>query len=360
MNPQEQVCHNPKCWVYGCAGGGTIVIHSQKEQRYRCKRCNATFSATKGTALYRVHKSHALVVTVVTLLAWGCPVQAIVAAFGLDERTVADWQQRAGAQCQRVHHALVQAGRVSLGQVQADEVRVRAVGAAGGRRAIWMAMAISVVNRLWLGGVVSASRDRPLIRALLTQVRACGAGTALLLCTDGLSSYPTQGLRVFRQAERTGKRGRPPLVLPAGVLIAQVVKQYAKRHVTAVAQRVAHGCRGAVAATLLATQGTATINTAYIERLNATFRARLAPLARRGRATVHQCATLSTGMWLVGVAYNCCTPHRSLAGQTPAQAAGLTDHCWTMAELLHHRVPLPAVKRRGRPPAWLREVRDAA
>ena len=35
MNPQEQVCHNPQCWVYGRAGEGHIVIHSQREQRYR-------------------------------------------------------------------------------------------------------------------------------------------------------------------------------------------------------------------------------------------------------------------------------------------------------------------------------------
>ena len=156
MNPREQVCHNRACWVYGEEGRGNIVIHSRTKHRYQCKRCGKTFSATKDTTFYRVHKPHALVVTVVTLLAHGCPVQAIVAAFGLDERTVADWQQRAGAQCQRVHGALVQAGQVHLGQVQADEVRVRAVGAVGERRAVWMAMALSVASRLWLGGVVSA------------------------------------------------------------------------------------------------------------------------------------------------------------------------------------------------------------
>lgn len=360
MNPQEQVCHNQRCWVYGRAGEGQIVIHSQKEKHYRCKRCGRTVSATKDTALYRVHKPHALLVTVVTLLAWGCPVQAIVATFGRDERTVADWQRRAGGQCQRVHRALVQAGQVTLSQVQADELRVRVVGNVGERRAVWLAMAISVTARLWLGGVVSATRDRRLIAALLTQVRACGSVTRLLLCTDGLTSYPRQAVRVFREAVATGRRGRPRLVLPNGVCVAQMVKRYAKRRVTAVAQRVVHGCRGAVAARLLTTQGTTTINTAYIERLNATFRGRLAPLVRRGRATVHQCATLTAGMWVVGVAYNCCTPHRSLAGRTPAQAAGLTDHCWTMQELLTCPVPPPPVKHRGRPPRWLREAAHAA
>ena len=282
MNPQQQVCHNPRCWVYGRAGAGAIVIHSQREQRYRCKRCAQTFSATKDTPFYRLHHPHALVVIVVTLLACGCPVQAIVAAFGLDERTVADWQRRAGRQCERVHTHLVQAGAVTLGQVQADELRVRIVGGI-----VWLAMSLSVTSRLWLGGAVSATRDRALIRAVLARVAACGPVATLLLCTDGLISYPRQAVRVFRQAVRTGKRGRPRLVLPEGVQIAQVIKRYAKRRVRTVEQRIVRGSTAAVVAVLSATQGkrTAGVNTAYIERLNATFRARLAPLVRRSRAT---------------------------------------------------------------------------
>ena len=49
-----------------------------------------------------LRKPTELIVIVVTLLAYGCPVQAIVKAFGLDERTVASWRDRAGAQCQGV------------------------------------------------------------------------------------------------------------------------------------------------------------------------------------------------------------------------------------------------------------------
>jgi len=357
MNPQEQVCHNPRCWVYGRAGEGHIVVHSQRDQRYRCKRCGKTFSTTKGTPFYRLHHPHTLVVIVVTLLAFGCPVQAIVAAFELDERTVADWQQRAGMHCQRVHQHLIAAGGVTLGQVQADELRVRVVGGV-----VWMAMAISVASRLWLGGVVSASRDRRLIGGLLDRVRACGAVGRLLLASDGLVSYPRQALRRFRHAIRTGGRGRPRLQVPDGLLIVQAVKRYARRRVTAVERRIVRGSAAAVDAVLVATQGkvAAVINTAYIERLNATFRARLAGLVRRGRALVRQVATLECGMWLVGTVYNFACAHRSLNGQTPAQAAGLTDHRWTMVELLAYRVPLAAVKRRGRPPHWLREIVHAA
>ena len=98
MDPHQQWCHNRRCRAYGRLGQGHVVIHSQKERRYRCKRCGRTFAETKDTALYRMHKPRWLVIAVVTLLAYGCPVQAIVAAFGLDERTVARWQRgRAGS-----------------------------------------------------------------------------------------------------------------------------------------------------------------------------------------------------------------------------------------------------------------------
>lgn len=78
------------------------------------------------------------------------------------------------------------------------------------------------------------------------------------------------------------------------MLIAQAIKRYTKRRVRAVERRIVRGSATAVAAVLTTTQGktTAVVNTAYIERLNATFRARLALLVRRDRALVRQVATL--------------------------------------------------------------------
>src|SRR4051794_21520747 len=309
MDPREQFCHNPRCWAYARRGEGHVVIHSQRERRYQCKRCGKTFSATTGTALYRAHMPHDLVVRVVTLLAYGCPVPAIVAAFGLDERTVARYQREAGAQCRRLHEHVVEAGRVELGQVQADELRVRIVGGV-----LWVAMALAVASRLWLGGAVSVHRDRPLIRTLLARVRACGPVQAFLLCTDGLRSYATEARRAFRVPQRTGHPGRPRLHLPDGVLIAQVVKQYARRRVVGVVRRAVRGTAAAIQARVAATQGwaAAVINTAYSQRLTATFRARLAPLVRRTRAGARLPATVEAGVWLVGSVYTFCRPHRSL------------------------------------------------
>ena len=56
MNPHQQFCHNLRCRAYGRCDEDHIVIHSQKERRYRCKRCGRTFTETKDTAFYRMHK----------------------------------------------------------------------------------------------------------------------------------------------------------------------------------------------------------------------------------------------------------------------------------------------------------------
>jgi transposase-like protein len=71
-------------------------VHSRKDKRFICTECRKTFRATTGTAFYRLRTAADTVALVVTLLAHGCPVQAIVAAFGFDERTIAVWEARSG------------------------------------------------------------------------------------------------------------------------------------------------------------------------------------------------------------------------------------------------------------------------
>jgi hypothetical protein len=143
-----------------------------------------------------------------------------------------------------------------------------------------LASALSVSSRLWLGGAVKIRRERGLIRTLLEGVRACGAFDTLLLCTVGLSRYAKQALSVLREPLRTGKRGRPRLLLPEGLMIALVIKRYARRRVIGVVRRVVRGTEEAVYSRLASTQESenAVINTAYIERLQATFPSRLALL----------------------------------------------------------------------------------
>jgi transposase-like protein len=355
MEPQHVFCPNSACPARGRCGQGNIGIHSRKEQRYICRVCKQTFAASKGTVFYRLRTAADVVTLVVTLLAYGCPVQAIVMAFGLDERTVQGWQRRAGEHCERVHEHLVQQPH-DLGQVQADEIRIKMQGGI-----VWLAMAIQVSTRLWLGGTLSAQRNMALIEALIQKVRACALCRPVLFCTDGFQAYVHAIRSTFREPLPNGRRGRPRMRPWDDIHIAQVVKQYAGRRVSGIDRRIIQGALAQVNQLIQRSQGPGDINTAYIERLNATFRARLVNLVRRGRALARQRSTLYECAYLMGTVYNFCTYHKSLRipgiigghkwlPRTPALAAGITDHCWTVHELLAYRVPPPPwspPKRRG-------------
>ncbi len=309
-----------------------------------------------------LRKPKELIVMVVTLLAYGCPTQAIVQAFGLDERTVASWRDRAGQHCQQIHQTLVQQGQLDLVHVQADEIRVK-----GHQMIAWMGLAMMVSTRLWLGGVVSLTRDRSLADRLLGQVRACCQPLrALLVCTDGWSAYPGSIRRAFREkVKKTAGRGRACLQAWPEVFIATVIKRTEKKRVVEVIRRMAQGTLEQAQRLLSQSQGGTGVNTAFIERLNGTMRARLASLTRKCRHAARRLEALETGMYLLGCTYNFCWPHHELSRRaakiqgvrgdvllTPAMASRLTDHVWSVQELLSYRVaPLPWVepKRRGRP-----------
>jgi transposase-like protein len=337
MDPQSVFCPNLACPARGQSGQGNITIHSQREQRYRCTVCRKTFSARRGTPFYRTQYDEELITLVVTLIAHGCPEAAAVVAFGLHPRTIQHWVTAAGEHAERVQQHLVEQPR-DLGQVQADEIRVKAQGAVW-----WMAMAMQVSTRLWLGGRVGPQRDRALIRQLADLVARCAVIAPLLLVVDGLMSYigafqRACRERVARPGKRAGWRAWP------AVAIGQVVKQYARRHVVGIERRVVQGTDEEVTALLARTQGGGVLNTSFIERLNGTFRSRLARLGRRTRAGARQIGALQARMYLVGTVYNFCTPHASLQTadghrRTPAQAAGLTEVCWAVERLLHYQVP---------------------
>jgi transposase-like protein len=344
MNPQGVFCANPACADRGAKDKGNVKVHSHKERRFRCLTCNKTFAASSGTPFYRLHKDHSLFLCVITLLVHGCPLPAIVAAFGLDERTVADWQRKAGSHCQAAHQHHLDTKKVDLQHVQADELYAKRQG---GRS--WMAMAMAVPSRLWLGGVVSPVRNMDLIQKLVNMVRLVWLPRAvLLICVDGLPSYVGAFWAAFREKVMTGKRGRPPYRLPEGIWLAQVIKSYSGRRLGDVVRRVLWGSTQQVAGQLEKTKTGEQINTSYIERLNATFRACLAALTRRGRRLVRDEEALEKGMYLVGCVYNFCKAHRSLRVEqkqgkkwlqrTPAVAAGWTDHVWSIRELLSFRV----------------------
>lgn len=297
IDPQTVFCPNTDCPARGQVGQGNIHIHGRKPIRYRCSVCHKTFSDRAGTLFFRGRTDEDTITCILTLVGHGCPIPAIQAAYGLQAQTVRDWLEAGGAHAQAVHQAEVVAPR-DLQQVQADEVHVKTQAGV-----LWMAMAMMVSTRLWLGGVVSARRDTELIERLVAIVAACARFGPLLFVSDGLKTY----IDVVRKAFRTrqgGTGGRPRLLIWPDLVIAQVVKQYRGRAVTGTIHRLIHGSVERFLTLLWSTPGCQVLNTAFIERLNGTFRSRLAVLGRRTRCAARRARTVTRGMYLVGTLYN--------------------------------------------------------
>jgi transposase-like protein len=185
-----------------------------------------------------LRKPAELIFLVVGLLSYGCPVQAIVHVFGLDERTVAAWRDRAGQQCQRVQQAVVQQGQLTLTHVQADEIRVK-----GKKGIFWMGLAMEVSSRLWLAGVVQTSRDHVLADRLLQQVRRCACGASrLLICVDGWASYPNAILRTFvEQVNQDIQSGKKLVQVWSQLVIGQVIKTQKNHRLVSVKHTLLRG-----------------------------------------------------------------------------------------------------------------------
>jgi transposase-like protein len=216
MRPELVVCPNP-----ACDASGRIGVHSYQERRYLCHACDKTFAETSGTPLYDLKHPIWLVVVVLALLACGCPVPAIVFAFGLSERTVTDWQVKAGRHAHQVQEQEVCQGQVEIGQVHGDELYVKTQYGT-----VWMATAMRVFSRLWLWGAIAPTRDTALITQVVQQVRAAGRTprqdgdvsatlrAALTLLAEGIDATNWlrigQGLDLIQRGE-VRVRAAPPV-----------------------------------------------------------------------------------------------------------------------------------------------------
>ena len=192
--------------------------------------------------------------------------------------------------------------------------------------------------------------------------QALAPGCVPLFFTDGFKEYRTAILAhcgYWVQPERRQDKGPLPkprwMPLPA-LRYAQVVKSYQRRRLVGVTHRVVFGTRLAIEQ-VLARCGW-TINTAFVERLNLDIRQRVAAIGRRVNTLCQGEAGLRDQLALFQTYHNFVLPHASLRQAllipeatngkgsarlwrpcTPAMAAGLTDHVWTLREVLLFRVP---------------------
>jgi transposase-like protein len=300
------VCPKPEC-----GASGRIGVHSYTKRQYICHACGKTFAETTGTLLYDLKPPAWLVVLVLTLLAHGCPGRAIVVAFGLDERTVAFWQFKAGQHARQIQQQVVCQGQVDLSQVQADELYTKTQAGP-----VWIACAMSVFSRLWLWGTIGWQRDEALITPVIEQVQAAARpAQAILWAVDGFKAYVKLILSVFRDPLHTGKPGRPRLLVWEDLHSVQVVKQRVGRRLLSITRRLAYASLRRAEELMQRTQvECGCINTASSERLNATLRTWMPYLVRRTRTPSGACERLEAALFWTGCVYTFCHVHATLEG----------------------------------------------
>jgi hypothetical protein len=153
-------------------------------------------------------------------------------------------------------------------------------------------------------------------------------------CGDGWRGYPTVLKRHYRQAVRTGKRGRPRLVIPPAVRLTQTIKHRDLfGRLLSVEIKAAFG-------TLIAAAGTV-----HIERFNGMLRDYLTALTRKTHAFAKTAATWDALVSLQIFDHNFARPQHSqrlphpthpgwYQHRSPAMSLGLADHQWSLLELL--------------------------
>lgn len=220
----------------------------------------------------------------------------------------------------------------------------------------WDHVALDPEHRLVVS-VVPGARTIENTEALVQDAHRRTGGRLLnLITTDDYPAYETAILHAYGKTitpPRTGRPGRPRVshqVAPGGLTYAVVEKTREKGRVVRVGSRVVFGTLAAVALALGLSKVSRAINTAFIERENGTDRHRCARKARQTYRFSKDWRFHEAATYLSMYSYNFCWPVRTLAlkdeaGQrhlrSPAMAAGLTDHVWSMSEWLSY----PTVQR---------------
>lgn len=143
---------------------------------------------------------------------------------------------------------------------------------------------------------MSQQRDHTLTGCLFEQVRTCcQVGSGLLVCTDGFATYPKSIVRAFREkVKKQAGPGRCSLEVWPHLCTVTVIKHTKKEWVLEITRKLTRGTSKKAQALLTSTQGCIEFNTAFIERLNGTFRERLASLTRKCRHAEARVETLET------------------------------------------------------------------
>jgi IS1 family transposase len=376
VETSQHFCPHGGCRYRGWLGRGNLRANGHPNggpwRQFQCTACEGYFPEHHGTIFHGKQVTVERMVHVLACLAEGLGIRATARVFEVAPNTVLDWLVEAAEQLTAFSAYFLCALHVT--QLQLDELYavLSAVkeGTMSEAKAIkrlsrsphWVWVAIDPVTKLLVAMDVG---ERTLAMAQrfvhhVTQVLA--PDCAPLFLTDGFREYLTALLTHFGhwvQPSRRQAKGPMPkprwMPLPQ-LLYAQVVKTARRRRLVRISRRVVFGTLEAVEQVLAASGWQ--INTAFIERVNLSIRQHVAAIGRRVTTLCKHEDGLRQELTLYHVYYNFCLPHASLRvllpqpepthgsgsarqwqPRTPAMAAGLTDHVWTLREVLLFRVP---------------------
>jgi IS1 family transposase len=369
-------CPDHDCAYHGWLGRGNIRSNGhpggQPWRQLQCVSCDGYFYETHGTMFHGKRSSPELLVHVIACLAEGLGIRGTARVFEIDPNTVLGWLVEAAEQLKAFSAYFLH--ELHLTQVQLDELYAVLSAVRDGemseaeaieqlsRSPHWVWAAIDPESKLLLSVQVGA-RTLAMAQAVLHQIaQLLAPGCMPLFLSDGYPHYLTAIVTHFghwvqpprRQA--TGPAPKPRWRPLPALLYAQVIKTTRRRRLVRVSHRVVCGTCEAVQQVLAACGWQ--INTSFVERLNLTLRQRVVAIRRRSASPCKSGDGLSHQLVLFQVYHNFVLPHAALrqalaepiptngSGSakvwrpcTPAMAAGLTDHVWTLKEVLMFRVP---------------------
>src|SRR5216683_2818023 len=376
VDTSTHFCPNPDCASRGWVGWGNLRANGHPSggpwRQLLCIACRGYFLETLGTLFHGKRASVDLIVRVLACLAEGLGIRGTARVFEVDPNTVLQWLVEAAEQLRAFSQHFLHDVRVR--QVQLDElfallsaVKAGEVCEAGAierleRSPQWVWAAIDPESKLLLALDVG-NRTLAMTQRLVHQVVQVLAPSCVpLFLTDGFREYLTALLTHYGQwvqpprRQVTGPLPKPRWMPLPQLLYAQVLKTVRRRRLVRVTHRVVFGTLEAVNAGLapLGCQ----INTAFVERLNLDIRQRVAAVGRRVTTVCQGEDGLRHQLVLFQSYHNFCLPHASVCQpllvpeptkgsgsarqwrpRTPAMAAGLTEHVWTLREVLLFRVP---------------------
>ena len=375
-------CPHAECAAYRCYGddprhdiigfGTYTTTHGAVRQLYRCQVCGRTFSETAGTPFFGLKHPMRTVVIALQELAEGLGIRAVARIHGTKPDTVLDWLRKAGQHCEAVSQYMLR--DLSLSQVQMDELwtfvhkKERMLTEWDRLHTdwgdTWIWVAFDPVHKLVVA-VLVGERTEEAALSFLSRLRSrLAAACQPLLTSDSLPHYAGAILKTcgrWVQPQRHGERGRFPKPRPvpdSGLKYATVHKERVNGRIVSVTTRIVYGRRQEIEARL--TQAGQRINTAFVERINLTLRHLVSRLHRKTLCFSKKREYLEYHLHLALAYYHFSRYHASLRRalpqpiptrgngtpkqwqqRTPAMAAGLTDHQWSLRELLTYHAPPP-------------------